>query len=282
MNIKRVLPFLPVALAFGAGCFAMMVFHEEKEPSRDNPSEDRTGIRSSHSPSSSAFVPDSADSRSRSPVLAAPVESASPGSTIPVAQGASPVAPSALSAFVSRRRQAAVNAGSSSSVPSAPVVPSSLSSPPAAPSVSSSGFAAPSGNGAVSTGSSGGGTVGGGTSSGGTSTGASPEVSSGGEIVVDVPPGNRAPAVFLDDTQHTPQQNAALDSIAQDFADEVAQLPASGSGQQSTLWQQAAQRADDRYRILFGDDAANNLQVKAAREVLQQQAVQTAAAPATQ
>ncbi|PTX95889.1 hypothetical protein DB345_08755 [Spartobacteria bacterium LR76] len=99
---------------------------------------------------------------------------------------------------------------------------------------------------------------------------------------MDVPPGKRAPAVFLDDTQHTPQQNAALDAIAQDFADEVAQLPASGSGQQSTLWQQAAQRADDRYRILFGDDAANNLQVKAAREVIQQQAVQTAAAPATQ
>ncbi|OJV22741.1 MAG: hypothetical protein BGO12_03415 [Verrucomicrobia bacterium 61-8] len=88
--------------------------------------------------------------------------------------------------------------------------------------------------------------------------------------------------MFLDDTQHTPQQNAALDTIAQDFADEVAQLPSDGSGQKSALWQQAAQRADDRYRMLFGDDAANNLQVKAAREVLQQQTVQTAAAPATQ
>ncbi|MBN8709767.1 MAG: hypothetical protein J0I10_10325 [Verrucomicrobia bacterium] len=198
-----------------------------------------------------------------------------------MAQGTSPISPSALSSFVSRRRQAAVNAGSSAVVP-ASVAPSSLSSPPAAPSVSSSGYAAPSSNGPVSTGSSGGGAVGGGTSSGGTSTGASPEVSSGGEIVVDVPPGNRAPAVFLDDTQHTPQQNAALDTIAQDFADEVAQLPSDGSGQKSALWQQAAQRADDRYRMLFGDDAANNLQVKAAREVLQQQTVQTAAAPATQ
>jgi len=115
------------------------------------------------------------------------------------------------------------------------------------------------------------------------STNAQPDT--GGAIVsatvpaLSVPFGARVPVAFVaDDTPLTPQQADAINRIAEDFNTAVTQSPSDAAGQETPsiseeeTWDQARQIADNRYRVLFGDDAANRVQMKSALEALQEKA----------
>ncbi len=93
---------------------------------------------------------------------------------------------------------------------------------------------------------------------------------SGIELKIDVPFGAKVPAVVLDTAEERPApQQAALAEILADFSEDVAGITPD-SPDATRIWEQARLRADERYRILFGDDAFNALTMKAAVEALQE------------
>jgi len=88
------------------------------------------------------------------------------------------------------------------------------------------------------------------------------------EAFVNVPAGSRVPAAELEDLQQrTPQQQNALTKIMTDFHTEI-QQSMTPAGPDPVVWENARLRADERYRILFGDAAFNALTIKAALEAL--------------
>ncbi|MDX2079184.1 MAG: hypothetical protein SFU53_00210 [Terrimicrobiaceae bacterium] len=90
-------------------------------------------------------------------------------------------------------------------------------------------------------------------------TGSSTERSS--ELSISVPPGAVVPAVLMDETPRTPQQQEALDKIVEDFNDAV-----SGGETDPDTWEDARQVADSRYIKLFGFRAYNQKHLEASRQ----------------
>jgi len=94
--------------------------------------------------------------------------------------------------------------------------------------------------------------------------------SSGIDQKIDVPFGAKVPAVVLDNAQERPApQQAALAEILADFSEDVAGITPN-SPDATRIWEQARVRADERYRILYGDEAFNALTMQAAIEALQE------------
>lgn len=94
--------------------------------------------------------------------------------------------------------------------------------------------------------------------------------------IIPVPAGARVPIAALDPIENRPPpQRAALERILDDFQNEVAGATGAESG---PAWEQARRRADERYRILYGNDAYNQLTMQAALEALEERrSVQPAA-----
>lgn len=79
-----------------------------------------------------------------------------------------------------------------------------------------------------------------------------------------IPPGERAPVVFLpEDRPLTPPMQAFLDNVREEFDATIA-----AADDPAEVWNQARQRADDRYRLLLGDDAYNRKTMQDAIEAL--------------
>lgn len=81
------------------------------------------------------------------------------------------------------------------------------------------------------------------------------------ELSISVPPGAVVPAVLMDETPRTPQQQEALDKIVEDFNDAV-----SGGETDPDTWEDARQVADSRYIKLFGFRAFNQKHLEASRQ----------------
>lgn len=82
-----------------------------------------------------------------------------------------------------------------------------------------------------------------------------------------VPPGAIAPAALYDDDPKTPQQEAALERILNEFQETVT----SDVGQsltQAELWEAARLQADRRYLTLFGWQAYNARHLQSAKEAV--------------
>jgi hypothetical protein len=68
-----------------------------------------------------------------------------------------------------------------------------------------------------------------------------------------------------------PGQIDARQQIAKDFEREIADAlsqPGSDKADLDEIWNKARQRADNRFRLLFGDDAYNRASVAAAKEAV--------------
>lgn len=88
------------------------------------------------------------------------------------------------------------------------------------------------------------------------------------EIAVAVPPGERAPAVFYDETPRPEPQLRMLDEIARGF-NEAIQREVSGYTAEE-VWREARDWADERYMYFFGWDAWNALHLQAAQEAVRE------------
>lgn len=95
-----------------------------------------------------------------------------------------------------------------------------------------------------------------------------PAVAGGIEIAVAVPPGERAPAVFYDESPRPEPQMRMLDQIAREFNDLVAQPVPGYTSEQ--IWRAARDWADERYMYLFGWEAWNALHLSAAKEAVRE------------
>jgi len=96
----------------------------------------------------------------------------------------------------------------------------------------------------------------------------------------DIPAGMRAPVAFLpEDRPLTPPMEKFLENVRDEFDAAIA-----AADDPATVWEDARQRADDRYRFLFGDDAYNQKTMRDALEALKSQGAlptpQISAAPA--
>jgi hypothetical protein len=90
----------------------------------------------------------------------------------------------------------------------------------------------------------------------------------GTEIAVAVPPGERAPAVFYDESPRPEPQMRMLDQIAREFNDLVAQPVPGYTAEQ--IWRAARDWADERYLYFFGWDAWHALHLSAAKEAVRE------------
>ena len=96
-------------------------------------------------------------------------------------------------------------------------------------------------------------------------------------IQYEIPPGMRAPVVFLpEDRPLTAPVQAALDDVRREFDDAIA-----AADDPADIWREATQHADDRYRQLMGFDAYNQKTMQDAREAMRSQGL-LPEAPTTQ
>lgn len=82
------------------------------------------------------------------------------------------------------------------------------------------------------------------------------------DIEIEVPFGAKVPIVFLDDTPRPAPQERVLEQIMEEFTQAVEANPAN--------WNVARERADYRYKILYGDAAFNQLTMGAALQALEE------------
>jgi hypothetical protein len=83
-------------------------------------------------------------------------------------------------------------------------------------------------------------------------------------IQYEIPPGMRAPVVFLpEDRPLTAPIQAALDDIRREFDETIA-----AANDPADVWGEATRHADDRYRQLMGFDAYNQKTMQDAREAM--------------
>lgn len=102
----------------------------------------------------------------------------------------------------------------------------------------------------------------------------------GPELVIPVPPGEKVPALFLDEAPRPLPQQKMLDRMAKEFNEAVANPPAGMSMEE--VWEHARLDADAKYLILFGYAAYNAYHVQAAKEAVQERRAQQSAQPPTQ
>lgn len=102
------------------------------------------------------------------------------------------------------------------------------------------------------------------TSVAGSAPGADSAASRAPEIVIEVPAGQKVPAVFYEAEPKPVPQQKMLDRIATEFNETVANPPPGVPEQQ--LWEDARRRADEQYLKLYGHAAYNARHLQAARE----------------
>lgn len=96
------------------------------------------------------------------------------------------------------------------------------------------------------------------------------------DLVVPVPTGAKVPVVFYDNEPRPLPQQQALDRIATEFSDTVNNPPAGYSQQE--VWEAARKIADERYTVLYGFDAFNQISMQAAKEALKEKKAASAQA----
>lgn len=95
------------------------------------------------------------------------------------------------------------------------------------------------------------------------------------EISIPVPEGAKVPAVFFDGEEKPVAQQKALDRIAEEFEQNVTEVPAGVTKEE--VWEAARAIADERYITLFGYQAFNHYHIQAAKEALKEKkAIQAA------
>lgn len=108
----------------------------------------------------------------------------------------------------------------------------------------------------------------------GFAVGATPE----SDLVIPVPPGEKVPALFLDEHPRPAPQQKMLDRMAAEFNEAVSKPPLGVSAEEA--WEQARLNADEKYLKLFGYAAYNAYHLQAAKEaVRERQALQAAPPP---
>ncbi len=100
--------------------------------------------------------------------------------------------------------------------------------------------------------------------------------SGGPEIVIEVPAGEKVPAVFYEVEPKPAPQQKMLDRIADEFNETVANPPPGVPEQQ--IWEDARRRADEQYLKLYGHAAYNARHLQAAREAVREKRALEAAA----
>lgn len=99
----------------------------------------------------------------------------------------------------------------------------------------------------------------------------------GAELVIPVPPGEKIPALFLDQTPRPIPQQKMLDRMAAEFHEAVSD-PAPGMSELG-VWEQARLDADEKYLILFGYEAYNLYHLQAAQEAVRERRALRATQP---
>jgi hypothetical protein len=98
------------------------------------------------------------------------------------------------------------------------------------------------------------------------------------EMVIEVPAGEKVPAVFYEVEPKPAPQQKMLDRIAAQFNETVANPPPGVPDQQ--VWEDARRRADEQYLQLYGHAAYNARHLQAAREaVREKRALEAAGRP---
>jgi hypothetical protein len=96
------------------------------------------------------------------------------------------------------------------------------------------------------------------------------------DLNIAVPTGAKVPVVFYDNQARPLAQQQALDRIAGEF-NEIISNPPPGYTQEE-VWDAARKLADQRYTVLYGFDAFNQLSMRAAKEALKEKKAATAQA----
>lgn len=93
---------------------------------------------------------------------------------------------------------------------------------------------------------------------------------SSGPVLLEVTPGIRSPAVLAEsDGALSPQATAMKERIAEDFANEVTQAADPETAEVDPVtFDNARNRADERYRMFFGDAAYNQVTMSAAKRAI--------------
>jgi hypothetical protein len=90
----------------------------------------------------------------------------------------------------------------------------------------------------------------------------------GSELVIPVPPGEKVPALFLDENPRPVPQQKMLDRVAAEFNEAVSNPPPGVSVEEA--WEQARLNADQKYLKLFGYAAYNTYHLQAAKEAVRE------------
>lgn len=88
------------------------------------------------------------------------------------------------------------------------------------------------------------------------------------EIVIEVPAGEKVPAVFYETEPKPAPQQKMLDRIAAEFNETVANPPPDLPV--AEVWEHARRRADEQYLLLYGHAAYNARHLQAAREAVRE------------
>jgi hypothetical protein len=99
------------------------------------------------------------------------------------------------------------------------------------------------------------------------------------DLNIPVPTGAKVPVVFYDNQARPIPQQQALDRIAGEF-NEIISNPPTGYTQ-AEVWEAARKLADERYTVLYGFEAFNQMSMQAAREALREKKAVTAAGQKT-
>ena len=93
------------------------------------------------------------------------------------------------------------------------------------------------------------------------------------DLNIPVPTGAKVPVVFYDNQARPLPQQQALDRIANEFSETINNPPAGYSQQE--VWDAARKLADERYTVLYGFDAFNQMSMQAAKEALKEKKAAT-------
>ncbi len=92
------------------------------------------------------------------------------------------------------------------------------------------------------------------------------------DVVLEIDRGVQRPVALLENKQSlSPEQANAKDRIAEEFAEKVSEAARNRAGDAppvDQVWLEEQARANERYRLIFGDDAYNLDTVRAAQEAL--------------
>lgn len=105
---------------------------------------------------------------------------------------------------------------------------------------------------------------------------APPTVRTTRNLTIPVPTGAKVPVVFYDNQTRPLPQQQALDRIAAEFSDTISNPPAGYTQQE--VWEAARKIADERYAVLYGFDAFNQMSMHAAKEALKEKKAASAQA----